>query len=79
MKRIHGRNIFIVNLANVLQPIGPALFLERATASRFSALWIRVGRGEGRLGHWILASISVYPLQAAVMRIRKPEALGTKQ
>jgi hypothetical protein len=47
MKRIHGRNIFIVNLANVLQPIGPALFLERATASRFSALWIRVGRGEG--------------------------------
>jgi hypothetical protein len=47
MKRIHGRNIFIVSLANVLRPIGPALFLERATASRFSALWIRVGRGEG--------------------------------
>ena len=46
MKRIHGRNIFIVSLAKVLQPIGPALFLERATASGFSALWIRVGRGE---------------------------------
>ncbi|CAN3991381.1 hypothetical protein [Methylocystis bryophila] len=47
MNRIHGRNIFIVSLAGVLQPIGPGLFLERATASRFSALWIRVGRGEG--------------------------------
>ncbi len=47
MKRIHGRNIFIVSLANVLQPIGPGLFLERAMASRFSALWIRIGRGEG--------------------------------
>ena len=46
MKRIHGRNIFIVSLANVLQPIGPGLFLERAMASRFSALWIRIGRGE---------------------------------
>jgi hypothetical protein len=47
MKRIHGRNIFIVSLAKALEPIGPAHFLELATASRFSALWIRIGRGEG--------------------------------
>jgi hypothetical protein len=28
--------------------------------------------GEGRLGHWIFASISVYAWQAAVMRMGKP-------
>jgi hypothetical protein len=39
-------------------------FAKRASPRRAAS-----SRGDRRLGHWILASISVYALQAAVMRM----------
>jgi len=47
MTAMQGRNIFLVDLAAILRPIGPAVFLQRAVEGRFNAVWIRIGRGEG--------------------------------
>jgi hypothetical protein len=46
MTAMQGRNIFVVDLATILAPIGPAVFLQRAVEGRFSAVWIRIARGE---------------------------------
>ena len=49
MKRMSGRNIYITDLNNVLAKSGgPGGFAALAKESRFSAVWIRVGRGPGR-------------------------------
>ena len=45
MKRATGRNIYIVNLNNVVGNRGPDAFATRCKDSRFSAVWVRVGRG----------------------------------
>jgi hypothetical protein len=69
MTHMRGRNIFLVSLANVLQPIGPALFLERAASSRFDAVWIRIGRGpdaDANLQHPDLATLRAALKQAGV-------------
>lgn len=48
MKRIVGRNIYVTNLHNVLASAGGAVKLaNRCKDSRFSAVWVRVGRGPG--------------------------------
>jgi hypothetical protein len=46
MKRITGRNIYIASLHRVLASAGGATNLaNRCKDSRFSAVWIRIGRG----------------------------------
>lgn len=60
MKRMTGRNIYIVDLGGVIAGRGLANFLRRAEESHFDAIWIRMGRGQGvdrNLGHPDLALI----------------------
>jgi hypothetical protein len=40
-----GRNIFVTDLATVLRPMGPKATAAKARDARFTAVWIRVGRG----------------------------------
>jgi hypothetical protein len=44
--RVTGRNIYITKLKNVVAASGgPAAFATRAKESKFTAVWVRVGRG----------------------------------
>jgi hypothetical protein len=45
MKRITGRNIYITELSVALGNMTPADFARRCKDSKFTAIWIRVGRG----------------------------------
>lgn len=45
MKRATGRNIYIVNLKKAVGTHGADAFAARCKDSRFSAVWVRVGRG----------------------------------
>jgi hypothetical protein len=45
MKRASGRNIYITNLKKVVGSAGAASFATRCEDSKFSAIWVRVGRG----------------------------------
>lgn len=46
MNRITGRNIYITKLQNVVAACGgPDAFAQRAKELKFSAVWVRVGRG----------------------------------
>ncbi len=46
MTRVSGRNIFIVDLASVLNATGGAkAFAGRCHASKFTAIWVRLARG----------------------------------
>lgn len=47
MKRIVGRNIYVVDLGSILSREGPASFAQTAQRAKLSAIWIRIARGEG--------------------------------
>jgi hypothetical protein len=58
MKRVTGRNIYITNLQKVLGTGRPAAFAARCKESKFSAVWVRVGRGPGLDKNFTLHELS---------------------
>jgi hypothetical protein len=57
MKRATGRNIYIVDLKKVVGSRGAEAFAARCKDARFSAVWVRLGRGPKLDSNFSLAEL----------------------
>jgi hypothetical protein len=59
MNRIQGRNIYIVDLDMVVHSIGgPASFAEQCRLSKFSSIWVRLGRGRNLDSNFAISNLA---------------------